>query len=252
MYKNNNKKIVVTVEARMTSNRLPGKIMMPLAGKPAIERFIERIKTSRYLDEIVVATTVNKADEAIVKLAKKMGVKCFRGSENDVLARVLGAAKSVSADIIVELTGDCPLISGDLIDRSIEEFFAKEVDYSSNIVKRSYPDGFDVQVFSVKILAEVDKLTNDPIDRVHVSYYIYNHPERFKLHNWQAEPENYWPDIRLTLDEKADYELLNIIFEKLLPKKANFSVSDVTKLLKNNPELLKINKYVKRKKAKEG
>ena len=252
MYKEKNKKIIATIEARMTSNRLPGKMMMPLAGKPALERFIERIKTSRYLDEIVIATTANKADEVIVELAKKMGVKYFRGSENDVLDRVLSAARSVSADIIVELTGDCPLISGDLIDKSIEEFFSKDVDYSSNVIKRSYPIGFDVQVFLVKILAEVDRLTNDPIDRVHVSYYIYNHPERFKLHNWQAEPENYWPDIRLTLDEKADYELLNIIFKKLLLKKANFKVRDVIKLLKNNPELLEINKYVKHKKAKEG
>lgn len=252
MQKKQSHKIIATIEARMTSTRLPGKVLLPLAGKPALERLIERLKRSKYLDEIVVATTVNKTDDQIIELADKLGVKYFRGSEQDVLKRVLQAAQSVDADIIVEITGDCPLVDWRLIDRGIEEFFQKKVDYASNTIQLSYPIGFDVQVFPTAVLAEVDKLTDNPIDRTHVSYYIYNHPEKYKLHNWQAEKEFFWPNLRLTLDKKADYDFLNIIFKELLTENEDFSVSDVINFLKNNPDLLEINKYVKRKTPQEG
>jgi len=252
MYKKNNKKIVATIEARMTATRLPGKVLLPLAGKPALERLIQRLKRSKYLDEIVIATTVNKDDEPIVGLANRLGIKYFRGSEDDVLKRVLEAAKSVKADIIVEITGDCPLMDPRLVDQGIEEFFSGDYDYAANIIKRSFPDGFDVQIFPVEILEQVNKLTNDPIDRVHVTYYIYNHPKEFKLHNWEADERCFWPDLRVTLDERADYELINKIFKNFLPKKVYFSVYDVVKFLKNKPELLNINKDVKTKKPEEG
>ncbi|MDO8558222.1 MAG: glycosyltransferase family protein [bacterium] len=253
MYTGNNKKIVATVEARMTSSRLPGKVLFPLAGKPALERLLERVRTSAYVDEIVVATTTNHADDPIVSLAKRLNVTYFRGSEDDVLSRVLLAAQSVQGDIIVEITGDCPLVNGELVDRGIEEFFSHDVDYASNTLPRSYPDGFDVQVFPVAVLAEVDKLTQDPIDRVHVSLYLYSHPERFALHGWlPKEHEHFWPDLRVTLDEKADYELVGLIFERLLPVNKNFGVSEVLTFLRNNPQLLTINKHVKTKKTIEG
>lgn len=253
MYTGSNKKIVATIEARMTSSRLPGKVLLPLAGKPALGHLIERIQNSKYVDEIVVATTINYADERIVSLAKSLGVNYFRGSEDDVLSRVLLAAQSVHGDIIVELTGDCPLVNGELIDRGIEEFFSHDVDYASNTLTRSYPDGFDVQVFPVAVLAEVAKLTQDPVDRVHVSLYMYNHPERFRLHNWlPTKKELFWPDLRVTLDEKADYELLNIIFEKLLPDNKKFGVSEVITFLRNNQQLLAINKNVRTKNTAEG
>lgn len=253
MYTGNAKKIVVTVEARMTSSRLPGKVLLPLAGKPALERFLERIQTSNYADEIVVATTTNPADERIVSLAKNLNVKYFRGSEDDVLSRVLLAAQSVHGDIIVELTGDCPLVNGELIDRGIEEFFSHDVDYASNTIKRSYPDGLDVQVFPVTVLAEVAELTENPVDRAHVSFYIYNHPEKFKLHNWlPKEKELFWPDLRVTLDERADYELLQIIFERLLPANKNFGAYEVVTFLRNNPHVRAINRDVRTKDASEG
>lgn len=253
MYKDTNKKIAVIIEARMTSTRLPGKVLLPLNGKPSLERFIERIKKSEYLDEIIVATTIKKTDEPIVKLCKKLGIKYFCGSEEDVLSRVLLAAKSAEIDIIVELTGDCPLINGALIDRGIEEFFTHPVDYAANTIQRSYPDGFDVRIFPTAILEKVDKITQDPIDRVHVSYYIYNHPEKFRLHNWgPKEKELFWPNLRVTLDEKADYKLLDIIFKNLLPINENFSALDVVKFLKNNSHLLNINKNVRTKEASEG
>lgn len=236
----------------MGSSRLPGKVLMPLAGKPALERIIERVKKSKYVDQVVVATTVDKRDNPIVELTNRLGINYYKGSEEDVLKRVLEAARSARADIIVEITGDCPLVDWRLINRGVEELFEKSLDYSANNIEFSYPDGFDVRVFPTKILEKVDKLTDDPIDRVHVTYYIYNHPEQFKIYNWVAPKEHYWSDIRLTLDEKADYELLNSIFERLLPHDEDFSVGDVINLLKKNPELLDVNKYVKAKNPQEG
>lgn len=229
--------------------------MLPLAGKPSTERLIERLKRSKYLDEIVIATTVNDADHPLVDLANRLGVKYFRGSELDVLSRVLGAAQSVNADIICEVTGDCPLVDHALIDRGIEEFFAPRhggLDYLANFITASFPIGIDVQVFPTAVLAKVNELTQDPIDHTHVSYYIYNHPEHFRIYNWTAEGEYYWPDLRVTLDEKEDYELLNKIFEKLLPVNEDFTALDVIRLIKNEPELLEINKNVRQKEASEG
>src|SRR3990167_111470 len=123
MYAGRNQRIVATIEARMTSSRLPGKVLMPIAGTPALEMVIHRLKLSKYVDAICVATTTNATDDAIVALAEKLGVGCFRGSESDVLGRVLGAAQSAKADIIVEVTADCPFVDPALVDRCIEEFF---------------------------------------------------------------------------------------------------------------------------------
>lgn len=252
MYKNSNKKIIATIEARMTSSRLPGKILMPLAGKPALERMIERVKRSKFVDEIVVATTINDSDNCVVDLCKKNKVGCFRGSEEDVLGRVLGAARNHQADIIVELTGDCPVTDHRLIDQCIDLFFTNSVDYASNIIENSFANGFDVQVFSTDVLSEVDKTTKDPIDRVHVSYYIYKHPEKYKLYNWKAEGDYYWPEMRVTLDEMDDYKLLKEIYDILYPKNNDFSALEIIELLRQNPNLFNLNQHVRQKEINEG
>lgn len=241
--------IVVTIEARMTSSRLPGKVLLPLGGRPVLERLIERIKRARYPDEVVVATTINKADEPIVDLCDKIGCRYFRGSENDVLGRVLGAARSVKAAVIVEITGDCPLTDSRHIDEIIEMFYSGDYDYAAN---SGFPVGLAAQAFPVKVLAEVDGLTDDPIDRAHVSYYIYNHPERYKLLYRKAQGDMFWPDLRVTLDEEEDHLFLKHIFEKLYEKNKNFSAVDVVRYLKKNPEPLEINRHIKQKDPKEG
>lgn len=248
----NKKKVVATIEARMTSTRLPGKVLLEIGGKPALAYMINRIKRSRLVDDIVVATTVNDSDDPIIDLCNKLGCKYFRGSEEDVLLRVLEAAKSVNADIIVELTGDCPFIDPDIIDKVIELYFSGDYDYASNIVERSFPDGFDTQVFSVQSLEKVSRLTDDPIDRVHVSCYFYNHPQKFKLANLIADQDSTWPDLRLTIDEPADYQLLKLINEKLQDRKGMFSVNEVISLLKQEPELVELNKHVRAKELQDG
>lgn len=248
MYSGNNLKIVATIEARMTSSRLPGKVLLDLCGKPDLQHIIERLKRSRYLDDVVVATTVNETDEPIVNLCQELGCSYYRGSEEDVLLRVLGAAQSVQADIIVEITGDCPVIDWRHVDHLVEMFFSAEYDYTANIIERTFPRGFDTQVFPVKVLDEVNRITNDPTDHEHVSLYIYRHPEKYRLGNWRAPEELYHPELEITLDTPEDYELIKNIYERLYPVNPDFSALDVVRLMLDNPDLGQITAGVRRKK----
>ncbi len=241
------KKIVATIEARITSTRLPGKVVLPLMGEPVLSRLIDRLQRSQYIDEIVLATTTNTPDDALVELAKQKGVKYWRGSEDNVLERVLQAAQSVEADLIVEITGDCPLIDWRHTDHLIDLFSTGKYDYVANNVERTFPRGLDVQVFPVAILEEVNRLTQDPVDQENVSIYIYTHPEKYRIANWAAEGHMRRPDIRITLDTKEDYMLINTIFEKLFPSNPDFSAEDVVYLFEQDPTLLDINKEVKQK-----
>lgn len=236
---NNKGKIVATIEARMTSSRLPGKVIMDFCGKPNLQHIVERLKRSKYIDEVVVATTINKEDNPIIELCEKIGCKYYRGSEEDVLMRVLEAAKSVNGDYIVEITGDCPVIDWRHVDYLIELFFQGEYDYASNVLKRTFPRGFDTQIFPVKILEEVNKITKNPVDHEHVSIYIYTHPEKYRLLNWEAEEEMNHPELEITLDTKEDYEFIKQIYKILYPKNPYFSAQDVVELLIKHPEMIK-------------
>lgn len=252
MFKTKNEKIVAIVEARMTSSRLPGKVILPLAGRPSTQRLVERLRRSNYIDDIVVATTVNAQDDPLVDVCNKMNCRYFRGSENDVLIRVLGAAHENKADVIVEITGDCPLVDHRIVDSVIELYYSGSYDYASNVVPVSFPIGFDAQVFATSVLEKVNKLSDNPLDRVHVSSYIYTHPKIFNIVNMKAEGELFWPELGLTLDEQQDYALLNSIYESLVRIKEDFSAQDIIELLKKNPELIAINKDVRRKTHLEG
>jgi spore coat polysaccharide biosynthesis protein SpsF len=236
------RKIVSTIEARMTSTRLPGKVMKPILGKPVLELLVERLKSVELINEIVIATTVNRDDDVIEELGRKIGVKVFRGSENDVLGRVLAAAQGINADLIVEITGDCPFIDPAVARECIKLFLSGDYDYVSNGCRlRTFPDGLAVQVFPVKVLEEVNSLTSDAIYREHPSYYIYTHPEKYKLKNYPAQGELCWPELAISLDTPQDYELIKIIFEELYPKNPLFSAFDIVRFLRSRPELLKIN-----------
>ena len=252
MYRSQPQKIVATIEARMTSSRLPGKVLLDLAGKPALQQLVERLRRSRYLDEVVVATTDRSTDDPVAEMCRRIGCPVFRGSEDDVLARVLGAAKSVSGDLIVEITGDCPAVDWRHVDLLIETFFAGQYDYVANVAgPRPYPVGFEVQVFPTAVLAEVDQLTQNPVDHEHVSLYIYSHPERYRIHYVEAGPELYQPDLEVTLDTPEDYQLIQAIFKALLPSNPDFSALDVVNLLQQQPELLALTRDVKRKYAED-
>jgi spore coat polysaccharide biosynthesis protein SpsF len=242
-------RVVCTIQARMTSTRLPGKVLMPVLGKPLLELMIERLRRARHVDEIVIATTEDASSDPIEELADRLGVGCFRGSEDDVLARVLGAAHAFDADLIVETTGDCPLIDPAVVDRVIDGFRAGGVDYCSNILTRSYPRGLDVQVFPTSVLEEVDRRTDDPADREHVSLYIYEKPGRFRLRNVESgHPES--AELRLTVDTPEDYELIRAIFEALYESDPAFGLEEMLALLEARPELREINRDIEQKPAR--
>lgn len=236
----------------MTSTRMPGKILRPILGKPMLERLIERLRRARRLDDVWVATTTNAEDDPTEELARRLRAGCFRGSEFDVLDRVLNAAHAAHADLIVEITGDCPLIDPTVVDQLVETYFANQYDYVSNVLHRTYPVGLDTQIFSTRVLERVAGSTNDPVDREHVSIYIYEHPELFSLHNVASG----LPDgeelgrMRLTVDTPEDFALVEAIFEELYPSKPDFALPDVLELLRRRPELLSLNRHIKAKRSR--
>ncbi|MDG2203651.1 MAG: glycosyltransferase family protein [Alphaproteobacteria bacterium] len=244
-----NKRIVATIEARMTSSRFPGKVLMEACGKPMLQHMIERLQRVPSLDGIVVATTGNDADVPIVNLAQRMGVGFFQGSEYDVLLRVLHSARAYDIDVIVEMTGDCPLIDPVLVEDCIRGYQVAGVDYVSNVLERTYPRGMDTQVFATEVLADVADRTDDPEDHEHVSIFIYSHPEIYSLKNMPGPPELTNPGLGLTLDTPEDLELIRRIFEILYPDNPNFTLADILAVLKDNPALTELNAHVRRKHA---
>jgi spore coat polysaccharide biosynthesis protein SpsF len=243
-------KIVCTIEARMRSTRLPGKVMLPIFDRPMLELMIERLQRVSQLDGIVVATTIDSSCDPIVDLALRLGVGCYRGSEDDVLDRVLQAARSEGADLIVETTGDCPVIDPQTVSKVIGTFLNNDVDYCSNILERTYPRGMDVQVFPVTVLEEVDRLTKEPPDREHVSLYIYEHPERFSLLNIESGLPERHRDLRLTVDTPEDFRLIGEIYQELYPGKPDFGLHDICNLFDRRPELFEVNKNMSQKSAR--
>ena len=232
-------KIVITIEARMGSTRLPGKVLMPILGRPMLAYMIERLQRVNKADMIVVATTDNPNDDPVADLATNLGVGLFRGSEEDVLDRVLSAAGSANADVIVETSGDCPLIDPEVLDQVIGVYLANEFDFVNN--------GLDIEIFSKAVLYEVSQLTKDPIDREHVSLYIYEHPERFSLCRLETGLPEKYQNLKLTVDSLEDFTLISKIFEELYPKDPAFSLGDVLALLDRRPELIEINRHIKPK-----
>jgi spore coat polysaccharide biosynthesis protein SpsF len=241
---------VCTIEARMTSTRLPGKVMKSILGRPSLELMIERLRRAQRLDQIVVATTTNSTDDVIEDLARRLGVGCFRGSEDDVLGRVLGAAKAYEADIIVETTGDCPLIDPFLVDQVVGTLEANDVDYCANCVVKSYPLGMAVQAFPTRVLEQVAQLTEDPADREHVSLYIYEHPERFRLLHVISGLRHQDSHYRLTVDTPEDFEVVGRVFEALYPSRPDFGLPEIVDYLHKNPEVAAINQHVAQKSAR--
>jgi spore coat polysaccharide biosynthesis protein SpsF len=240
-------KIVATIEARMSSTRLPGKVMMPVLGKPILHYLVERLKSVPSIDEIVLATTINKTDDRLIEFAISENISYFRGSEDDVMLRVVEAADSVSADIVVEITGDCPIIDPQIVEQTVLMYKANNADYVSNGHIRSFPDGMDTQVFALDVLKKSLSMTNELLDHEHVTLHIRNNPQLFTKINFVAPPELDWPELGLTLDEQHDYNLLKIIIEHFSQENILFSCLDVVQFLKSRPNLVEINNNVHRK-----
>lgn len=231
----------------MGSSRLPGKVLLEAAGKSMLAHLVSRLRAAHSLQGIVLATTVSPKDDTLQDTATQLGIACYRGSEEDVLARVIGAAQILGGDTVVEITGDCPLIDPEIVELAIRTFLANRAVYVGNAHVRSYPDGMDVQVFPLEALKKSSALTTDPLDREHVTLHMRNHPELFPPLHLVAPPECHWPELGLTLDEPDDYLLLKRILEHFHPQNPRFSCLDVIRFLRANPELTAINRTVIRK-----
>lgn len=234
-------KIIVTIEARMGSNRLPGKVLMETCGKPMLQHMIERLKRARRPHDVVVATTVNPLDDAIEELCRRIGCSYHRGSENDITDRLIRTAERHRADLIVQTTGDCPLHDPDVIDQGIEVYLSSRVDYVSNRLVRSFPTGLDTQVYAPSVLERVAARTTDANDREHGSYYIYTHPHEFTMKNFIA-PDYHCPEKRWCLDYPEDYRFFDAVYSRLYPAQPAFGTRDVLALLEREPALEEINR----------
>ncbi len=222
----------------MTSSRLPGKALVSIAGKPALEHMIERVRRAKLLDDIVVATSVEATDDAIESLAERLGVVCFRGSKHDLMGRVVAAAHAAEAKILVRLTADCVAIDPAIIDLAVESYRQGDADYVSTHLELSYPFGMDVEVLATALLERVDGLTDDPKDREHVTWYIYNTPGFCRMKNLAAPPELSAPQYHLALDTAEDYEVLRAVFEALYPTDPEFGLGDILVLLRDRADLV--------------
>ncbi|MEH7106772.1 glycosyltransferase family protein [Bacillus sp. JJ1764] len=238
-------KIGAIIQARMGSTRLPGKVLKTVLNKPLLEYQIERVKRAHLLDEIIVATTTSGKDQPIVDLCGGLSIPVFRGSEEDVLSRYLHAANEYSIDVIVRLTSDCPLIDPDIINRTIDLFLKGDFDYTANIVKRTYPRGLDVEVFSKETLTKMNKLAGSKWYREHVTTYIYDHLADFKIGSLEGDED--WGLLRWTVDTQEDFCLIENLLTALYPVNPAFLMNDVLQLLKIHPEWLSINSLIQQK-----
>lgn len=239
-------KVVAIIQARMGSTRLPGKIMKEVMGKPLLEYQIERVKRAKTIDEIIIATTTKKADDQIAEFCEQLSIPCYRGSEEDVLARYYEAATKYKADIIVRITSDCPVIDPEVIDRVVDKYLNGGYDYVSNTIERTFPRGMDIEVFSYKSLEKAHKNAKKQSEREHVTPYLYLNDNNFKLGKFLGE--NDYSKYRLTVDTIEDFQVIKIIIQELYEKNKLFGMKDIIYFLSSNPEIVKINENIEQKK----
>lgn len=238
------KKIIAIIQARVGATRLPNKVLLDLEGKTVLERVVERARSSRLIEDAVVATTVKKEDLKIVNLCSSKGIRVYAGSEGDVLDRYFQAARLLGAGHIIRITADCPLIDSKVIDRGIGLHLSRKADFTCNTIKPTFPDGEDVEIFTFEAITAAWKNAKLSSEREHVTPYIKKHPEVFKLINFEHTEDLSLK--RWTLDEKSDYRFIKLIYNKLYRKSKIFGMDSVFKLLKQHPEYEKINQKIVR------
>ncbi len=244
-------KTVAIIQARMGSTRLPGKVLKDLCGQSVLAHVVNRVGASALVDEIVVATTDDPIDDAIVRAASDLGVAVFRGSESDVLARYFGAAQQHQADVVIRVTSDCPLFDSSVLEKMLSVFFKSQnqsisLDYLSNTLARAYPRGLDAEIFTFEALQQAYKNAHASYEREHVTPYLYQHPELFHLQNFGCDQDH--SAHRWTLDTEEDWMLISKIYGHLYSDGQIFSTEQVLGLLGQYPEFVLLNADVKQKK----
>lgn len=240
-------KVVGILQARMGSTRLPGKVLLPAAGKSLIRHMLDRVKRSSTIDELWLVTSSDSANDQLANEAEKAGVEVFRGSEDDVLSRYVAVAERTAADWVVRLTGDCPLHDPVIIDAVVSYALdhATEFDYLCNSLRPTYPDGLDVEVFTSESLAQAATKATSTLQREHVTPFIHRYhdgPGPFRVGHFIGPAD--FSHLRWTVDEQADYKVVKEIFEVLYPINPLFSWMDVLALLTRRPELMMKNSHI--------
>lgn len=241
---------VAIVQARLGSSRLPGKVLLDLCGKSVLYHCVERVQRCNRVDEVVIATTDKHSDDRLVAEAERIGVRVFRGSEEDVLDRYFGAAVAFGAEVVVRVTSDCPLFDPDVLTGMMARFedvhaSGTRLDYLSNCLQRTFPRGLDAELFTMEALTKAHAEAQHTYEREHVTPYIYGHPELFQLENFAQETD--WSAYRWTLDTAEDYQMISTMYHELYPASSRFSSADVIGLLGRKPEIAAINAHVQQK-----
>jgi len=243
-----NQRIGVIIQARMGSTRLPGKVLLELdKNERVLDVLIKRLKISSMLDEIIIATTPDRENSSIIEVVKEHNVNFFVGSENDVLERYYFAAKQFNLTNIIRITSDCPFVDPFVLDNMIRLYFDHNYDYIKNFDQNTkYTRGFEIEIFSFKILEKIFLNAKEKQEREHVTFYIYTHPKEFKIFTYMPEVLNQIEDLRLTIDEKNDFLLCKELFKRLKEdgKLDKFTINDIYGIIRKNPHLLKINRDV--------
>ncbi|HWS95789.1 MAG TPA: glycosyltransferase family protein [Candidatus Methylomirabilis sp.] len=241
--------IVAIIQARMGSNRLPGKVMKDIAGKPMLERVVNRVRRARTLQAVVVATSTKAADDEIAEFCDASRIPVFRGNELDVLDRYYRAAKAYAAEVIVRVTSDCPLIDPEVVDRVVRAYLDRHPDFAWNDIGSSFPRGLDVEVMSIAALERAWSEAADGYQRTHVTPYFHMNPGTFRC--LALTEDNDYGSYRWTVDTVEDLEFVRAIYARLGPGE-DFGWGEVVALLHEEPLLAAINSAVRQKSMEEG
>jgi spore coat polysaccharide biosynthesis protein SpsF len=245
---NSKRRIAAVIQARMGSTRLPGKVLADILGKPMLWRVVERVRASRTVDQVVVATSIKAEDDQIAELCQLQEVACFRGSEEDVLDRYYQAAREYRGEIVVRITSDCPLIDRDVIDKTVLSFLKEEVDYASNSIVRTYPRGLDTEVFTFEALERAHAEARQPYQRSHVTPYLYENPALFRILSVTAEADH--SACRWTVDTKEDLAFVRAVYGRLGAENCGFE--EVLRFMREFPQLAELNRGIVQKALQEG
>ncbi|MGH6933711.1 MAG: cytidylyltransferase domain-containing protein [Dongiaceae bacterium] len=227
--------ILAILQARMTSSRLPGKVMKPILGRPMLARQIERLSRSRRIDELLVATSEEPSDDPIAELCQALGIAVFRGSLSDVLDRYYRAASTRGPSHVVRLTGDCPLTDPGIVDAIIEFGLDGDYDFASNAMRRTFPVGLDASITRFRCLEEAWREAKLPPEREHVTLFLYSRPERYRLGKFVQTADR--SHLHWAVDEAQDLAFVTRVYEALYPDRPIFGTQDILDLLARRPEI---------------
>mgnify|MGYP001224303245 CR=1 FL=1 len=240
--------MLAILQARTSSTRLPGKVLRPILGRPMLARQIERLQRSRHIGPLVVATSSEDSDHPLAALCAEIGIPCHRGALNDVLDRFYGAAAAqMPSEHVIRLTGDCPLADWQVIDACIDFHLAGNFDYSTNAFQPTFPDGLDIEVFRFRCLEEAWREAALPSEREHVTPFIHQRPVRYRIGHYRQERDLSW--LRWTVDEPADFEVVDTIYRALYPANPAFTTADILDFLSRHPEVAALNSQIPRNEA---